>query len=301
MPLHINTPLIRSSALSKSLNKNVWLKIDALQPSGSFKMRGVALACETYLKQGAKRFISSSGGNAGLAVATSAKILNVPSIIVVPKTTSITAINLLQLEDAEVIVKGDSWQEANEYALSLITDSDAFIHPFDDPLLWTGHATLIDEIVNAEIQPDVIVLSVGGGGLLAGVAEGLTRNKLTHIPIIAIETEGTASLHLAIQHNKPTSLKEIRSIATSLGAKQICDQAFYVTKTHHIHSILVSDQEAIHACKAFLADHRIVVEPACGASLACIYNNKDILDPYNNILVIVCGGSTMSAEHILNL
>ena len=298
MPLHINTPLLRSSALSEQTQKNIWLKMDALQPSGSFKIRGIGLACETHAKQGAKRFISSSGGNAGLAVATAGKRLGIQTIVVVPQTTSSRAIELLQLEKAEVIVCGTSWQEANEYALSLMTAEDAFLHPFDDPLLWTGHATLIDEIVQADFIPDAIVLSVGGGGLLSGVAEGLNRNRLGHIPIIAIETEGMASFHASIQENQPVTLKQVTGVATSLGAKRICDQAFNVSKTNKVKSIVVSDQQAITACQKFLYDQRVVVEPACGASLAAV--NHEALTQYQNILVIVCGGSTTSAQQILD-
>ena len=198
MSLSINTPLLESLPLSQLNHTRVWLKMEALQPSGSFKIRGVGHACETHYAHGARRFISSSGGNAGLAVAYAGRQLGVPVVVVVPETTSDRARQLLALEGAEVRVHGGSWAEANDLALSLLTDNDAFIHPFDDPLLWQGHATMIDEVVAAGVRPDAVVLSVGGGGLLAGVAEGLLRNGLADVPLFAVETAGMASYQAAL-------------------------------------------------------------------------------------------------------
>lgn len=140
MSLSIKTPLLESLPLSQLTSTKVWMKMEAMQPSGSFKIRGVGYACEQHHARGAKRFISSSGGNAGLAVAYAGRRLGVPVIVVVPETTSERARKLLGLERAEVIVHGKSWFDANELARSLQTTTDAFVHPFDDPLLWEGHA-----------------------------------------------------------------------------------------------------------------------------------------------------------------
>lgn len=300
MQLYINTPLIESRPLSIISGHNVWLKMEALQPSGSFKLRGISFACLEYQKRGAQRFICSSGGNAGIAVAYVGRQLNIPVIVVVPETTSSQAIKLLKQEQAEVIVTGESWQDANAYALSITTPNDAFIHPFDDPLLWAGHASLIDELTtaNSNIKPDAIILSVGGGGLLSGVATGLLRNNWLNIPIIAVETQGTASYHAAIKANRPVDIGHITGVATSLGARKVCEQALYFREKLTIKSLIVSDQEAIIACQNFLDDHRILVEPACGASLACLYNTKTELKQYKNLLVIVCGGATITSHQL---
>jgi L-serine/L-threonine ammonia-lyase len=298
MALHIQTPLILSNALSKLSGNNVWLKLDALQPSGSFKNRGVGFACEEYARKGAKRFVSSSGGNAGLAVAYAARMLKLPAVVVVPETTSENAKKLLALEGAEVIVYGASWQEANELAQSMLTSTDAFIHPFDNPLLWQGHASMIDEVAATDLKPDAVILSVGGGGLMCGVIEGLRRNHWADVPVIAVETDGAASLNLAIRSGELKSLDAITSIATTLGAKQVCRQAFELTRSHEVHSIVVSDEAAVNACRLFLDDHRLLVEPACGAALAPIYQQFNVIKPYANILVVVCGGASTTAEQL---
>ena len=295
MPLHLNTPLVESLPLSLAAGRAVWLKMDALQPPGSFKIRGIGLACETYAARGATRFVSSSGGNAGLAVAYAGRKLGVPVTVVVPETTSARARELLKMEGAALIVTGASWQEANAHALSLVGPTDAFLHPFDNPLLWQGHATMMDEVAASGLKPDAVVLSVGGGGLLCGVAEGLHRNGWADVPILAVETEGAASYHAALQAGGPVDIAQITSIATSLGAKRVCDTAFAWSQKHPIRSVLVSDQSALAACRRFLDDHRILVEPACGAALALAYNHDHYpaeLAAYKQVLFIVCGGAT---------
>ncbi|MGE7990512.1 pyridoxal-phosphate dependent enzyme [Pseudomonas sp. NPDC089554] len=297
MTLHINTPLIESPALSAAAHCTVHLKLDALQPCGSFKLRGVGHACEVHRAKGAQRFVSSSGGNAGLAVAYAGRKLGVPVVVVVPQTTTARAKELLEMDGAQVIVHGGSWQEANELAQTLVGPDDAFIHPFNDPLLWTGHATMIDEVASTGYKPDAVVLSVGGGGLLSGVVEGLQRNGWQDVPVIAVETQGAASFHAAIVAGKPVALEAITSVATSLGAKQVCDQAFAYAQTHPIESLVVSDQQALQACERFLHDQRILVEPACGAALAVAYQGE-ALSRYKDVLMVVCGGATASHEQI---
>ncbi|MDU8599988.1 pyridoxal-phosphate dependent enzyme [Pseudomonas syringae] len=297
MPLHILTPLIESRAMSAEANCTIRLKMDALQPCGSFKLRGVGHACEIHHGNGAKKFVSSSGGNAGLAVAYAGRVLGVPVTVVVPETTTPRARDLLALEGAEVIVHGSSWQEANQLAQSLTTATDAFIHPFDDPLLWTGHATLIDEVAQAGNKPDAVVLSVGGGGLLCGVIEGLHRNGWPDVPVIAVETLGAASFRAATVARQAVELDRISSIATSLGAKRVCDQAVKYLDSHPIESVVVSDTNALKACERFLLDHRVLVEPACGAALSLGYQGE-LLSRHGNVLMVVCGGATATLAQI---
>lgn len=294
MPLHIKTPLLTSSALSRAAGRSILLKMEALQPSGSFKQRGIGHACEYYRTRGAQRFIASSGGNAGLAVAYAGRALGVPVTVVVPETTTARARYLLDQEGATVIVHGASWLEANAEAQAMIGRTDAFIHPFDDPLLWDGHATMIDEVAETGVRPDAVVVSVGGGGLLSGVVLGLQRNGWDGVPIVAVETRGAASLAAAAAARTRVTLETIATIATSLGSKQICARAFELLEQYPVRPVQVSDAEALDACARFLDDHRTLVEPACGASLALAYQQADALTPFQTVLIIVCGGSTMS-------
>ena len=303
--IHINTPLIESLSIGKKLHANVWLKLDALQPCGSFKARGIGYACQKYVENGAKALVSSSGGNAGLAVAYSGRRLKVPVTVVVPKTTKKRAIDLIKAESASVIVTGDDWSEAHRHALEISKNGAKYIHPFDDPNIWEGHASVIDEILSTGLKPDAVVLSVGGGGLLCGVVEGLKRNNCKDVPILAVETKGADSYSKACLAKEHIEIDSISSIATSLGAKKVAKRAFQLASEHPIVNHTVTDAEAIDACYRFLDEHRILVEPACGASLAALDNSCDFLNDKQNIVVIVCGGVgvTMSLleEWMLNV
>ncbi|WP_409523556.1 pyridoxal-phosphate dependent enzyme [Nitrincola sp. MINF-07-Sa-05] len=298
MPLHIQTPLLESRAIPRRDGQRIWMKMEALQPPGSFKIRGIGYACQLYQQRGARRFISSSGGNAGIAVAYAGRHLDVPVVVVVPETTSERARQLIRQENAELVVYGSSWQEANELAQSMQSEGDAFLHPFDDPLLWQGHASMIDEVAASGLQPDAVVLSVGGGGLLCGVVEGLQRNGWGGVPVVAVETLGADSLHQSLQQNARIQLPGISSIATSLGARQVCEQSLILSERHPLQSLVVSDHQALQACERFLDDHRMLVEPACGATLALAYEQQDVLAGYRNLLLIVCGGVTASYQQI---
>ena len=292
--LYIETPTLLSEPLSLTAGKPVWLKLEALQPSGSFKLRGVSLLCQQELARGARGFVSSSGGNAGIAVAYVGRKLGVPVRVVVPETTSEVARQLIRAEGAELIVHGESWFEANAYVQESLAGDEAFIHPFDHPLLWQGHSSLIDEVVQCGIKPSVVVLSVGGGGLLCGAVEGMQRVGWHDVPVLAMETEGAESFAAARAAGRAVRLPTITSIASSLGARQVCDQALTWADLHPVISEVVSDAAALIACERLLQDHRLLVEPACGAALAAVTESSKHLQSAESILVIVCGGVTMT-------
>ena len=296
--LHIATPLLASNAFGAGAGRQVWLKMDALQPSGSFKLRGIGHACMVHAARGARRIVSSSGGNAGLAAAYAARRLGLPALVVVPDTTSARARALLAREGAQVLVQGLSFQEANAHAQSLLGVGDAFIHPFDDPLLWEGHASMIDEVAHAGLRPDCVVLAVGGGGLLSGAVAGLRRQGWQDVPVIAVETEGADAYAQSLRAGGLVELPGIASIATSLGARKVSRHAFDLAASHPVTSVVVSDAQAVAACLRFMDDHRVVVEPACGAALALAYEGHAALAPYANVLVIVCGGATATVAQL---
>jgi len=299
--IHQETPLIESRALSRRASGRVWLKMEALQPCGSFKARGIGFACQRYREQGRKRFVASSGGNAGLAVAYAGRRLGIPVTVVVPGSTSARAQQLIRDESAEVVVHGQSWQEAHQHALSLVDGDAAYVHPFDDPLIWEGHASLVEEVLASGLEPDAVVLSIGGGGLLCGVARGLQRAGLSQVTIVTAETMGAESFFKTVQANELVELERISSVATTLGAKKVAKEALEVSRTFKVVPHVVSDREAVEACLVFADDHRVVVEPACGAALALVYQNVAALQAVENILLIVCGGVGVNYRELVEL
>jgi len=293
--------------LGSLVGAKVFLKMDCLQPSGSFKIRGIGYCCNKAVQSlNCTNFITSSGGNAGLAVAYAGRKLNVPVTVVVPETTPESMRNLIIAEGAQVQIFGNVWDRAHEKAVSLCLDSTyRYIHPFDDVDIWTGHSTIIQEVFDSKMKkPSVIVTVVGGGGLLCGILEGLHKVGWNDVPIIACETEGAASFNAAVTKGELVTLDAITSIAKSLGAKRICNEAFEWTKKHRIISHLVTDRMALNALLNFADDHRTLVEPACAAGLAAIYDKCPQLieivskerDPV--VLVIVCGGNMVSVEKL---
>lgn len=296
-PLHHWTPTLESIPLSKLTKKQIWLKMECHQPSGSFKLRGIGRLCQYYLARGKNHFISSSGGNAGCAVAYAGRCLNTKVTVFVPSTTKSIFINAMKSQGAKVIVHGDVWDEANRAALAFAKVNNAgFVHPFDHPLIWSGHATMIKEVAYQNIKPDAIVVAVGGGGLACGVLEGMQNMGWHDTPLITVETHGTASFANSVKAKKLITLPKINSIATTLGAKRVCDQLWQWHKTHPIFATTVSDEDAVNACRYFANDHRVLVEPACGAALTIAYNKHNILKNYDSILMIVCGGSGMNLD-----
>ncbi len=301
MSLHIQTPLVPSDAFSTP-TQQVWLKLEALQPSGSFKLRGVGHACEVYARRGARRLLSSSGGNAGLAAAYAGRRLGLPVLVVVPETTAEWPRQLLRRQGAEVIVHGKSWMEANQHLQSLRQPSDAFIHPFDDPLLWEGHASLVHEAAQQGPRPDAVVLAVGGGGLMCGVLQGMHAVGWANVPLVAVETVGADSLRAAIAANHLVTLDAITSVATSLGARCVSEQAFAWTQRHPVVSTTVTDAAALQACFDMEREHRLIVEPACGAAIAALQARQlPLLQNAAHVLVIVCGGACTTYKDLERL
>lgn len=297
MNLHIHTPLLRSNSLSKATGKKIYFKIEALQPSGSFKDRGIGTLCQYYALKQKTGFVCASGGNAGMAVAYASNALQIPATIVLPHTTPAPVIKKLQQANANVIINGKNWNQANSFALTLSKEKSlCYIPPFDHPLIWEGHATIVKEIQKDEVHPDAIILSVGGGGLYSGIVQGLQALKWNTTTIITSETVGAASFHESLKAHKRIQLPSINTIAVTLGAKQICQNAFDMAQRHPTISQTVSDAQAVKACFEFLEERRILVEPACGAALAVAYENRAVLQPFKTIVIIVCGGSGVSFD-----
>ena len=319
---YLESPLTKSEYHSSNnndnKNKNVYYKMDYLQPSGSFKDRGIGHMIATLnSKNSIDKLICSSGGNAGHAVATVGKKLGVDVDVFVPTTTKEMMINKLKKCNANVIIHGDNWNTADNLAreemnkLMLQGKSVEYIPPFDHPLIWEGHSSIIDELQNSintgEMNdiPDAIVVSVGGGGLLRGIQLGLERHNWYNTKIIACETSGCASFKAAIDAGKVVSINSITSIATSLGALAVTKSVLNDSPIQ-TQSLVVSDREAIDACKLFKEQYDVWVEPSCGASLSVFNNNNNnknnIADElfwnqgYKNVVVVVCGGNIVNDE-----
>eukprot|EP00095_Tigriopus_kingsejongensis_P007185 maker-scaffold778_size98284-snap-gene-0.17 protein:Tk07185 transcript:maker-scaffold778_size98284-snap-gene-0.17-mRNA-1 annotation:"threonine dehydratase" len=306
---HIETPLLKSKALSQLVGgRDVYLKLDNLQPPGSFKIRGIGRTCQEAVKNGAKKLVGSSGGNAGVAMAFAADEMGTPLTLFIPKSTPKIILDNLKVYKAEVRVVGNNWDEANAEAMKMVSShSDAFfVHPFEQETTWEGHSTLVDEIKNQLERehedkriPASIVTCVGGGGLAVGIIMGLQKHGWNHVPVVCMETSGSNCLQQSIQAGRKVKLESIDTIAKSLGALAVCDKLLELCTTHPVVPRVVTDRDALSACQRFAKDHRMLVEPACGAVLSAIYSKVDLSLPDEKnrpLVLVVCGGNMASFE-----
>lgn len=298
--LHIKTPLLESLPLSSIWDGEVYLKMEALQPSGSFKIRGIGNLCAHYAREGkAKCFLASSSGNAGLAVAYSGRKLGVPVKVVVPKITPKVMLEKLKAEGAQVTVHGAAWGEADALAQNMLQENPSYVYipPFDHPLIWKGHESLVYELKEDGFRPDVIIVAVGGAGLLCGLIQGLHELSWSDVPVIAAEPEGAASLAASLQTGELVTLDKVDTIAGSLAAKRVTQRALALSKEHEIISVIVSDNQATKACVRFAEEHRVIVEPACGVALSVVYDRMlKEQGRFKKPLVVICGGNRVNLE-----
>ncbi|KAJ3219642.1 hypothetical protein HDU67_000130 [Dinochytrium kinnereticum] len=305
---------------------SLYYKLDNLQPSGSFKIRGMSHLIRETLAQNPNlsTIVSSSGGNAGMAAALASKTQGIPCRVFVPSTTSELVMGRLRGLGASVVVSGDVWNEANAAAMEFVEEvnrakgpgSAKLVHPFDDVILWQGHGSLSKEILEqiAELEktgPDAIICSVGGGGLLAGILTGLAALPEESRPyLVGVETTGAGSFAAALKEGqglKPVRIAAITSIAKSLGSLEVA-QGLLDLRTRYgadkVRSLLVSDRQALDAVVRFANDERMLVEPACGASLALGYEPdllKEALPELGRtsvVVMVVCGGSGVTLQSI---
>ena len=162
-----------------------------------------------------------------MATAASARILGLKCRIIVPKLTSDKIKARIELEGAKVEMVGEEWNDAHNHAINILKEckSSYYVHPFDDPVVWSGHSAMIDEITeDLSTTPSMIVCCCGGGGLSSGVIQGMRRHEWTSVPLLVMETNGADSLNRAVKAGtpvKPVMLDSITSIAKGLGALAI--------------------------------------------------------------------------------
>ncbi|XP_022067212.2 serine dehydratase-like [Acanthochromis polyacanthus] len=311
---HVNTPLLECMRMSKRLGIPVYLKMENSQPSGSFKIRGIGHLCQQLARQ-SKGVVCASGGNAGVAAAYAARKMGVPSTIVIPSSSPQLVVQRLQDEGATVKIAGKVWDDANAEALRLAeTEGLTYVPPFDHPLLWQGHSSVITEVaasLGPGVKPGAVLVAVGGGGLLCGIIQGLKNVGWMDVPVVAMETVGADCFNAALKAGKLVTLDDITSEAKCLGAKTACKQAFEYSQSSELNIIseLVTDQQALQAVQTFLDEERVLVEMACGAALAAVYSgligrlqDEGRLPTLSGpLVVIVCGGGSINLEELSSL
>ena len=293
------TPLIETDPGSFPPAARVWLKLEQFQHTGSFKVRGAVNRILSAAGAGtlpAAGVVAASGGNAGLAAAYAAARHGLPARVYVPDTAPPVKVARLREYGAEVVQGGATYADAYEAGAKHAARVGAlFCHPYDQPEVCAGQGTLGRELLEqADGQVDTVLVAVGGGGLLAGVAAA-TEGRAS---VAGIEPATIPALHAALAAGGPTDVEVSGVTADSLGASRLGDIGYAVATRTGVRSVLVSDADIIAARKQLWEQYRLAVEHGGATAFAALSTGAYQPAEGERIVVIVCGANTDPATLI---
>lgn len=282
-----------SKTPSHCTDSSVVLKLEYLQCSGSFKARG---AFNNILSRDIPEagVVAASGGNHGAAVAFAAHKLGIPAHIFVPTVSSATKQKRIEQLGAKLFVTGDRYANALTASIKFAEERQAIaIHAYNTRETLAGAGTTALELVKQAPEIDTVLVAVGGGGLIGGMAAYLGDA----VKVVAVETPGTPALHSAIQAGSPVTVKTSGIATDSLGASQIGSLCFPLIQRFVNHSVLVTD-EAIEQAQALLwQNFRIATEPGGAAAFAALSSGVYQPDSNERVAVLICGANGSTAGY----
>ena len=285
----LKTSLIHSPIFSKESGNEVFIKPENLQKTGSFKIRGAYNKITNLSDEEKKKgVIASSAGNHAQGVAYGAKESGIKAVIVMPKSTPLIKVESTKQYGAEVILHGDVYDDAFKKAKELEEKKGyVFVHPFDDKDVIYGQGTITLEILEELPETDIILVPIGGGGLISGIACAAKILK-PEIKIIGVEPDGAASAYEAIKEDKVIELKEANTIADGTAVKKIGNTTFEYIKKYVDEIITVSDYELMEAFLLLVEKHKIIAENSGILSLAAL---KKLKEKNKKVVSVVSGGN----------
>ena len=285
----LKTGLIHSPIFSKEAGNEVYIKPENLQKTGSFKIRGAYNKITNLSEEEKKKgVIASSAGNHAQGVAYGAKESGIKAVIVMPKSTPLIKVESTKQYGAEVVLHGDVYDDAFKKAKELEEkEGYIFVHPFDDEDVIHGQGTIALEILEELPETDIILVPIGGGGLISGIACAAKILK-PEIKIIGVEPDGAASAYEAIKEDKVIELKEANTIADGTAVKKIGNTTFEYIKKYVDEIITVSDYELMEAFLLLVEKHKIIAENSGILSLAAL---KKLKEKNKKVVSVVSGGN----------
>ena len=283
------TKLIHSNIFSDESGNDVYIKPENLQRTGAFKIRGaynkIAKLTEEEKKRGV---IAASAGNHAQGVALAAQKLGIKAVIVMPKHTPLIKVEATRRYGAEVILTGEVYDEAYEYAKKLQEkEGYTFVHPFNDEDVIEGQGTIALEVLEELPDADIILVPIGGGGLISGIASA-AKLKNPLIKIIGVEPEGAASALEARKNHHVVELDEANAIADGTAVKKIGDITFDYIEKYVDDIVTVSDYELMAAFLVLVEKHKIVAE---NSGILAVAGLKKLNVTGKKIISIISGGN----------
>jgi len=284
------TPLVPSATLSERLKTNVYVKLELFQKTGSFKVRGTFnKALSLAPEMNAKGLVAVSGGNHALAVAYTGRALDLTATLLMPETSPRTIVEAARGYGADVKFAATA-AEAFAQVTELEREGWIYIHPFDDPVLMAGQGTLALEILDDVPQVTDVVLSIGGGGMMAGVGTVFKTLKPS-VRIWGVETQGADSMARSLTAGKIVTLEAITSVARSLGA-QAPSQRTFATAQRVLESVtVVSDKDALEAGRFLLDRLKVLAEPAASCTFAAAGRLQGQFSAGKHVVLLLSGGN----------
>lgn len=285
----IHTNLIYSHQLSKECNNHVYLKPENLQVTGAFKIRGALNKLMKMSDEDKKKgLIASSAGNHAQGVAYSGHALGVDVTIVMPKTTPLIKVQATKDWGAHVVLAGDIYDEAYEEAKRLEkTNGYTFVHPFNDYDVMAGQGTIALEVLEDMPDTDVILVPIGGGGLISGIAVAAKAIN-PNIKIIGVESTGAMGMKESLIAGHPVSLKKVDSIADGAAVKTVGDLTYDIVKEYVDEVITINDEELIESIFLLVEKHKIVAEATGALSIAAL---KKLNCTGKKVVSVISGGN----------
>ncbi len=285
------TPCFQASAMREPVTKaDLWLKLECLQPTGSFKMRGAANRLLTTHKQTLRNgIVTASGGNHGLATARAAAIAGVDATIFVPETVSLAKIEKLKRWGAAVRIEGGVWDVTNRLAQDFAEQSHAsFFHPFADPAVVAGQGTIGLELVASLPRLDTVLVAIGGGGLISGMAVALKALRPT-IRVIGIEPEGSPTLSASLAAKRVVALSSVTTKVATMACGRTDERVFALVQRHVDDIVLISDEDMLAGSRWLWFEFGIAADLSGAAGVAALRSGKLKLPGGSTACTLICG------------
>jgi threonine dehydratase len=294
-PHIIHTPLVHSPTISEMIGANVYLKLETLQKAGSFKVRGATnkiLSCVNTTRE--PIVVAASAGNHAQGVAVAAHSAGIPATIVMPEWSALTKQEATRSYGAQVIIHGKSVEESIEKAREIARKGDIFIHPYDDDAVIAGQGTIALEILHDLPATDMIVVPVGGGGLIAGIATAAKAMK-PDIIIIGAQARLCPSATEALRHGSPYRVQAGKTIADGIRVAETGIQTLPLIQRYVDRHVLASEEEISDAMLLLLERKHVVAEGAGAVPLAVLMNGSIGVPSGSNVVLVISGGNVESS------
>jgi threonine dehydratase len=287
------TPIVTAAP---ALDGNILLKLESVQVTGSFKARGAISKLRTLAPETiARGIVTASGGNHGIAVAYAGRLAGVPATIYVPEGVSPAKAEKIRRYGADLRVHGRFWDESNQAALARAAEGLTYFHPFADDAVMAGQGTVAVEMLEQAPEIDTILVAIGGGGLISGMAVAAQALK-PGVKIVGVEPVGAATLHDSLAAGRVVELQAITTKVPTLAARKTEQVNFDIVRRHVERVVLIEDEHMYDACRWLWRELGVAADPSGAAAVAALLQGRYAPRAGETVCALVCGAGAEGAQ-----